>query len=54
MFARKIQSSLEMLVLQQTPLGAEETHLAEGLALKLVWTVNVKSLTDLLGMRNLT
>jgi hypothetical protein len=43
-----------MSMLLQTALAAE-THLAEGLALKLRCTVKVeKSLTDLVGMRRLT
>jgi hypothetical protein len=43
-----------MSVFQQTVLAAE-THLAEGLALKLRWTGKVgKSLMDLHGMRKPT
>jgi hypothetical protein len=42
-----------MSMFQQTVLAAE-THLAEGLALKLRWTEQVqKSLVDLEGMRKL-
>jgi hypothetical protein len=45
-----MRSLLSMSVFQQTVL-AGETHLAEGLALKLRWTEKVeKSLMDLEGM----
>jgi hypothetical protein len=46
-----MQPSIKMSMLLQTALAAE-THLAEGLTLKLRFTVKVEwSLTDLVGMR---
>jgi len=49
-----MRSLVNMSVFQQTVLAAE-THLAEGLALKLRCTEKVeKSLMDLEGMRKLT
>jgi hypothetical protein len=54
MCIRRMRSVLNMSVFQQTVLAAE-THLAEGLTLKLRWAEKVdKSLMDLERMRKPT